>query len=87
MSCSSFNSLSAILTQNKLNGQNYVDWKRNLDIALTTEGYKFILSSHKPSEPDPEASKEDKKKFEKWIKANDIAKCNILASISNVLQY
>jgi len=43
----SFNPLSAILNQNKLNGQNYVDWNRNKDIVLTTDGYKFALKSDK----------------------------------------
>ena len=85
MSSSSFNPLSAILNQNKLNGQNYVDWKRNLDIVLTVDGYKFVLTTPKPSEPGLDSSKEDKEKFEKWVKANDMAKCYILASVSNVL--
>ena len=30
------NHLSIILTQNKLDGFNYVDWKLNLDIELMT---------------------------------------------------
>ena len=87
MSSSSFNPLSAILNQNKLNGNNYIDWKRNLDIVLTAEGYKFVLTNPKPSEPEPEASKEVKDHYEKWTKANDMAKCYILASMSNVLQH
>ncbi|XP_019255051.1 PREDICTED: uncharacterized protein LOC109233626 [Nicotiana attenuata] len=32
-----FNPLNDILTQNKLEGPNYVDWKRNLDIVLIVE--------------------------------------------------
>ncbi|XP_020245173.1 uncharacterized protein LOC109823299 [Asparagus officinalis] len=87
MSSSSFNPLSAILNQNKLNGQNYVDWKTNLNIVLTTEGYKSVLTNPKPSEPTPDSSQEDKDKFEKRVKANDMAKCYILASMSNVLQH
>ncbi|XP_019264126.1 PREDICTED: uncharacterized protein LOC109241798 [Nicotiana attenuata] len=38
-----FNTLTAILTQNKLEGLNYVDWKRNLEIVLIAEEYKFVL--------------------------------------------
>ena len=87
MSSSAFNPLSAILNQNKLNEQNYVDWKRNLDIVLTAEGYKYVLTTPKPSEPTPDSSDEDKEKFEKWVKANDMAKCYILASVSNVIQH
>ena len=87
MSSSSFNPLSVILNQNKLNGQNYVDWKMNLDIVLTADGHKFVLTTPKPQEPTPESSKEDKENYEKWVKANDMAKCYILASVSNVLQH
>ena len=87
MLSSSFNPLSAILNQNKLNGQNYVDWKRNLDIVLTAEGYKYVLSTTKPQEPDSEATQEVNDQYEKWVKANDMAKCYILASMSNVLQH
>ena len=87
MSASSFNPLSAILNQNKLNGQNYVDWKRNLDIVLTADGHKFVLTTPKPSEPTPDTSKEDKENFDKWVKANDMAKCYILASVSNVIHH
>ena len=83
----SFNPLSAILNQNKLNGQNYVDWKRNLDIVLTADGYKFALTGPKPQEPGPDSSKEDKDFYNKWVKANDMAKCYILASVSNVIQH
>ena len=87
MSSSSFNPLSVILNQNKLNGQNYVDWKRNLDIVLTAEGYKFILNTTKPQEPDSEATQEVKDQYEKWVKANNMAKYYILTSISNILQH
>ena len=83
----SFNPLSAILNQNKLLGQqNFIDWKRNLDIVLTADGYKYVLTDPKPQEPGPDSSAEDKEKFEKWVKANDMAKCYILASVSNVIQ-
>ena len=87
MSSSLFNPLSAILNQNKLNGQNYVDWKRNLDIVLTAEGYKYFLNTTKSQEPDSEATQEMKDLYDKWVKANDMAKCYILASMSNVLQH
>ena len=40
----SFSPLVAILNQNKLTESNYVDWKRNLDIVLTAEEHKCVLS-------------------------------------------
>ena len=59
----------------------------NLDIVLTADGYKYVLTDPKPHEPGPDSSAEDKEKFEKWVKANDMAKCYILASVSNVIQH
>ena len=38
-----FNPLVVILKENKLDGTNYIDCKRNLDIVLTAEDYKFVL--------------------------------------------
>ena len=43
-----FNPIAIILNQNKLTGPNYVNWKRNLDIVLTTEGYKYVLTKEHP---------------------------------------
>ena len=40
----SFSSLVAILNQNKLTRSHYVDWKRNLDIVLSAEEHKYVLS-------------------------------------------
>ena len=40
----SFSPLVAILNQNKLTKSNYVDWKRNLNIILTVEEHKYMLT-------------------------------------------
>ena len=40
----SFSPLMSILRENKLTGPNYVDWKRNLNIVLTAEEYKYVLT-------------------------------------------
>ncbi|XP_075108887.1 uncharacterized protein LOC142180722 [Nicotiana tabacum] len=53
---SSFNPLTSILNQNKLEGPNYVDWKRSLDIVLTAEGYKFIITEECPKKLDKDAT-------------------------------
>ena len=58
-----------------------------MDIVLTADGYKYVLTTPKPSKPGPDSSKEDKEKFEKWVKANNMAKCYILAYVSNVIQH
>ncbi|KAH0730272.1 hypothetical protein KY289_001460 [Solanum tuberosum] len=83
---SHFNPLSSILNQNKLEGPNYVDWKRNLDIVLTSEGYKFILVEEFPiKSADP--TNEEVEAYDKWVKADEMARCYILASMANVLQH
>lgn len=84
---SSFSPLATILNQNKLTGPNYVDWKRNLDIVLTAEGHKFVLTQPCPEFPAPDASQEDNQRYDRWNKSNEMAKCYILASLSNVLQH
>ena len=44
----SFNPLDIILNQNKLTEPYYVDWKRNLDIVITTEMDKYVLTKKRP---------------------------------------
>ena len=78
--------LAMILTQNKLTGENYIDWKRNLDIVLTVENYKMVLTKPYPIEPTEELDKEDKEAYKTWMRSDEIARCYILASMNNVLQ-
>ena len=61
--------------------------KRNLDIVLTDEEHKYVLTKPCPSFPSLDAPLEEKQQYDRWQKSNEVAKCYILASISNVLQY
>ena len=81
----SFSPLVVILNQNKLIGSNYVDWKRNLDIVLAVEEHKYVLSQPFHDFPSLNAPPEEKQRYDRWQKSNEMAKCYILASISNVL--
>ena len=83
----SFGPLVVILNQNKLTGSNYVDWKRNLDIVLTAEEHKYVLTQPCPNFPSLDASLKEKQRYDRWQKSDEMAKCYILASISNVLQH
>ena len=76
----SFSSLVTILNQNKLIGSKYVDWKRNLDIVLTAEEHKYVLTKPCPSFPSLDAPLEEKQQYDRWQKSNEMAKCYILAS-------
>ncbi|XP_016507741.1 uncharacterized protein LOC107825399 [Nicotiana tabacum] len=83
---SSFNPLTSILNQNKLEGPKYVDWKKNLDIVLTAEGYKFVITDECPRKP-KNATDDQVKAYDKWVKVDEMARCYILASMANVLQH
>ena len=84
---SAFSPLATILTQNKLTGNNYVDWKRNLDIVLTIEDHIYVLSTPCPLEPPANAAAAIKHEFDKWKKSNGMAHCYMLASMARVLQH
>ena len=84
---SAFSPLATILTQNKLTGNNYVEWKRNLDIVLTTEDHIYGLSTPCPPEPPTNATAAVKRKFDKWKKSNGMARYYMPASMAGVLQH
>ena len=82
---SSFNPLSLILKVNKLTGPNYIDWKKNLNLVIIVEEYKFVLTDVCPSTPGSESLKEDVEAYQQWRKADEMERCYILASMSNIL--
>nr|XP_016505507.1 PREDICTED: uncharacterized protein LOC107823386 [Nicotiana tabacum] len=59
----------------------------NLDIVLTAEGYKFVITEECPEKPDEDATDDQVKAYDKWVKADEIARCYILASMANILQH
>ena len=56
----SFSPLVAILNQNKPTRSNYVGWRRNLDIVLTAEEHKCVLSQPCPNFSSLDAPPEEK---------------------------
>ena len=82
---SSLNPLLVILNHNKLTDQNYMDWNKNLFIVLTIEDYKYVLTQTCLDEPVEGSTNKEKIAYDKWSKANEMAKCYIIMSISNVL--
>ena len=72
---SAFSPLAAILTQNKLTGNNFIDWKRNLDIVLTAEDQAYVLTIPCPEEPAAGATVATRREFEKRRKSNGMARC------------
>ena len=79
--------LQSILKENKLLGPNYAEWKMNLEIVLTHDEHKFVLGEPCPPVPATIESQAVRDRYERWHKANEMAKCYILASVSNVLKH
>ncbi|XP_016742996.1 uncharacterized protein [Gossypium hirsutum] len=67
-----------IFTKNKLNGNNYNEWKRNLIIALSCEKLKTVLDTKCPPAIQVEARK-------CWEESNELTCCYMLASMTNTL--
>ena len=80
------NPLYTLLTQNKLDNNNYVDWKHNLDIVLMVDKHQWVLYTPCLVAPTVESSNEQLIEYERWKQSDRMAKCYILGSISNVLQ-
>ena len=57
-------SLSSILNQNKLTGDNFADWKRNQLIILSFEKHKYVLEKECPHIPNENASSAESTAFD-----------------------
>ena len=62
---SAFSPLGTILTQNKLIENNFIDWKRNLDIVLTVEDHVYVITTPCPEEPAAGVTAAARREFEK----------------------
>ena len=90
---SAFSPLTIILTQYKLIGSNFIDWKRNLDIILTAEDHTYVLTTPYPEEPTVGATAAARHEFEngrsrmEWLVAICLplwpAYCNINSNRMN----
>ncbi|XP_077222071.1 uncharacterized protein LOC143855906 [Tasmannia lanceolata] len=82
----SFNPLAEILDENKLTGPKYLDWERNLMLVLTAAKVYWVLTAEELELPGPDAPQVDHDRKSTWLEDNEMAKCYILGSTSNVLQ-
>ena len=82
----SLNLLSFILSSNKLENKNYVDSKHNLDIIVTVNKHKWVLTTLCPPQTNDDSTQEDKDALAAWLCSDEIVRCYILASMNNVLQ-
>ena len=83
---SSSNPIIALLANEKLNGDNYIKWKSNINIVLICENQKFGLTEDCPPEPHATASRNVREKYDSWQLANNKARCYMLACMNDVLR-
>ena len=57
-------SLSSTLNQNKLTGDNFADWKRNLLIVLSFKKHKYVFEKDYLPVPKENASSEESMVFD-----------------------
>ena len=58
-----------------------------MNIVLTAKGYKYVLTDLCPPTLDSNSSKEEIETYQIWCKTDQMAKCYILALMTNVLQH
>ncbi|XP_030931127.1 uncharacterized protein LOC115957023 [Quercus lobata] len=62
------------------------DWKRNLIIVLTANKITHVLNTEAPKLALADATEAQRDAFNKWHEADEMDKCYIMASMTNVLQ-
>ena len=83
---SSNNPIIVLLANEKLNGDNFVKWKSNMNIVLIYENQKFVLIEECPLEAPANAARNVREKYDAWIQANNKGRCYMLASMNDVLR-
>ena len=84
---SSNNPIIALLANEKLNGDNFIKWKSNMNIVLICENQKFVLTEECPPEPPANNSRNVREKYDSWQMANNKDRCYMLASMNDVLSF
>ena len=79
------NPFLSMLTECKLNLENFKDWKRNLLMVLAVEKHKYVLDTPRPQRPkedDPDSTSA----YNKWMESDEIARIYMMASMPKNLQ-
>ena len=80
------NLIIAILSSEKLNGENFVKRKSNMNIVLICKNYKLVLSNDCPPEPATNATRTVQEAYDHWIQANNKAHYYMEADIFDILR-
>ncbi|XP_070664543.1 uncharacterized protein [Malus domestica] len=79
--------LAKILDKHCLEGHNFPSWYRNVKILLTLEKIVYVLDKAPPHIPlGPEATEDERAKYDKHVKGDTQAKCYMLAAMNEELQ-
>ncbi|KAM1523009.1 hypothetical protein ACFX10_013070 [Malus domestica] len=79
--------LVKILDKHYLEGHNFPSWYRNVKILLTLEKIVYVLDKAPPRIPlGPEATEDERAKYDKHVEDDTQAKCYLLASMNEELQ-
>ena len=76
------NHLSTILSSKQTRNQKL----RNLNINLTINKHKWVLTTPCPPLTNDDSTQEDKDALAAWLRSDEIARCYIVASMNNMLQ-
>ena len=80
------NPIISILVNEQLSGENFVKWKSNMNIILLCDNYKFVLTEECPPKLARNATRNVREAYDRWIAANNKARCYLLAGMSDVLR-
>ena len=84
--CTNTFSLCSVLEKEKLNGNNYTDWIRNLRIILRAEKKEEVLDTPLPEEPTENAPTAERAAYRRACDANLEVSCLMLACMEPDLQ-
>ena len=79
-------SLRSVLEKDKLNGNNFIDWSRNLRIVLRQEKKLEVLDHPMPPEPTRNATAAIREAFKKKRNDSNDVTCLMLATMCSQLQ-
>lgn len=78
--------LISVLTSKPLTGSNFLEWKRTLKYVLVAEEYDYVLTIPKPPVLTDNSTPEQKEEMRRWLKADNMARCYMMTSMSPTLQ-
>ncbi|KAE8769913.1 hypothetical protein D1007_58412 [Hordeum vulgare] len=80
---------AGLLRAYKLDGTNYMVWKRKIMFLLTDENIDYVSEAGAPNEPTEDATDEEKQEYadelKQWTKDNKTARVYILGSMADSL--